>query len=88
MVLTREKVIPGKLDMNGEELDIIVDFKILCERIINMMDFYGVLKVGDISKSDISELMEQVNTLYIRVGVDYSADKVIRRTDNDADIKD
>ena len=82
MVLTREKVIPGKLDMNSEELDIIVDFKILCERIINMMNFHGVLKVGDISKSDISELMEQVDTLYTRVGVDYSADKVIRRADD------
>ncbi len=82
MILTKEKVIPGKLDMNSEELDIIIDFKMLCERIIRMMDFNGVIKVGAISKSDISELLEQANTLYTRVGVDYSADKVIRGIDD------
>lgn len=82
MVLTKQKVIPGKLDMNSEELDIIVDFKLLCERIIRMMDFNGVFEVGAITKSDISKLLEQADTLYARVGVDYSADKVIRRFDD------
>lgn len=83
MVLTKQKVIPGKLDMNSEELDIIVDFKILCKRIIWMMDFNGVYEVGAITKSDISKLLEQADTLYARVGVDYSADEVIRRADNE-----
>lgn len=83
MILTKEKVIPGKLDMNSEELDIIVDFKILCERIINVMDLHGVIGVGDINKSDISDLLSQVETLYARVGVDYSTDKVVRRIDNE-----
>ena len=82
MVLTKERVIPGKLDVNGEELDIIVDFKILCERIINVMNLHGVIRVGDINKSDISDLLSQVETLYARVGVDYSADKVIRRVND------
>lgn len=83
MKLTKEKVIPGKLDVNSEELDIIVDFKILCERIINVMNLHGVIRVGDINKSEISDLLSQVETLYARVGVDYSAVEVIRRADNE-----
>ena len=83
MKLTKEKVIPGKLDVNSEELEILVDFKILCERIINVMNLHGVIRVGDINKSEISDLLSQVETLYARVGVDYSAVEVIRRADNE-----
>lgn len=77
MVLTKQKVIPGKLDMNTEELDIIVDFKLLCDHIIRIMDFNGVYEVGAITKSDISKLLEEANTLYTRVGVDYTVDKEV-----------
>ena len=82
MVFTKEKIIPAKLDMNSEELDIIVDFKLLLERIERIMSGSNASRFGAISKEDIETLQEYTNTLYANVGVDYSADKVIRRVND------
>lgn len=83
MKITKEKVIPSKIDLNSEELDIVVDFKILMERVIRVMDNSDILRAGKYARSDAVELLNTVNDFYTAVGIDYSADEmVIRRVDN------
>lgn len=83
MKITKEKVIPGKIDLNSEELDIVVDFKILLERVIRVMDNSDILRAGKYARSDVVELLDTVNDFYAAIGIDYSADEmVIRRADN------
>ena len=89
MKITKEKVIPGKIELNSEELDIVVDFKILLERVIRVMDNSDILRAGKYARSDVVDLLDTVNDFYAAVGIDYSVDEmVIRRADNDASIKD
>lgn len=85
MKITKEKVVPGKIDLNSEELDIVVDFKILLERILNYMTVSKIDHVGMITSKQIEDLMGDVQVIYNNVGVDYSDDEiVIRRAGNDA----
>lgn len=83
MKITKEKVIPGRIDLNSEELDIVVDFKILLERVIKVMDSSDILRAGKYARSDVVELLDTVNDFYDAVGIDHSADEMlIRRADN------
>lgn len=84
MKITKEKVIPGKIDLNSEELDIVVDFKIVLERISRLMTANNIDRAGTITSEQVEDLLHDVELFYNNVGVDYSADEVmIRRADKD-----
>lgn len=83
MKITKEKVIPGKIDLNSEELDIVVDFKLLLERTIRILKENGMDHVGQMELSFIETLEHATERFYNNVGVDYSSDKMIRRANNE-----
>ena len=83
MIITKERVIPGKISLNSEELDIVVDFKILLERIIRIMDQQDVICAGPVARSDVVEMLDTVKEFYSNVSVDFATDEmVIRRANN------
>lgn len=75
MKITKERVIPGKIALNSEELDVVVDFKILLERIVRNMDELNIVTVGNITRHGVLDLRNVVDNFYKNVGVDYSVDK-------------
>ena len=83
MIITKERVIPGKIALNSEELDIVVDFKILLERIIRIMDQQDVICAGPVARSEVVEMLDTVKEFYSNVSVDFATDEmVIRRANN------
>lgn len=82
MKITKEKVIPGKIDLNSEELDIVVDFKILLERISRFMTANNIDRAGAITSEQVEDLLHDAELFYNNVGVDYSSDVSVRRADN------
>lgn len=83
MIITKERVIPGKIALNSEELDIVVDFEILLERIIRIMDQQDVICAGPVARSDVVEMLDTVKEFYSNVSVDFATDEmVIRRANN------
>ena len=79
MKITKEKVIPGKIDLNSEELDIVVDFRLLLERTIRILKENSMDHVGQMELSFIETLQQETERFYNNVGVDYSSDTMIRR---------
>lgn len=83
MKIEKEKVIPGKLDLNNEELDIVIDFKSLLTRISSYMSFHDIDLAGKITRKQVEDLLQDVEVFYNNVGVDYSTDDiVVRRIDS------
>ena len=82
MKITKEKVIPGKIDLNSEELDIVVDFRLLLERTIRILKENSMDHVGQMELSFI-EMLQQETERFNNVGVDYSSDTMIRRANNE-----
>ena len=73
MIITKEKVIPGKVALNDEELNIVIDFKILLERIGRNMDELKIENAGNITRHDVMELQNAVKDLYSNVNIDWYA---------------
>ena len=82
MKITKEKVIPCKIDLNSEELDIVVDFRLLLERTIRILKENGMDHVGQMELSFIETLEQATERFYNNVGVDYCVDVSARRADN------
>ena len=83
MKITKENVIPGKINLNSEELDIVVDFRLLLERTIRILKENSMDHVGQMELSFIETLQQETERFYNNVGVDYSGDTMIRRQNNE-----